>query len=124
MTANIISFVARKLGRSDLKPAAKVALGLDRPRILRMGMKVPRGEHDTVELCIISDEAGKKRRILSRVTVYVEDLRRLVREVDEERHFHPQAWIEDITGTVGEEHGTGRRTGEDQSGGTGNGGRA
>ena len=90
MTAKIVDFVARRLRGTEYRKACKVARGLDRPRFLYMGMKVPRGDRDTVELCIVSNEAGKERRILSRVTVFVDDLRHMIRELDAEEPFHLQ----------------------------------
>ena len=59
-------------------------------------MKVPRGGEDTVELCIVSNEAGKKRRILSRITVRIADLRRLLREAGEEPRYTPQLRIDQV----------------------------
>ncbi|GAA4709488.1 hypothetical protein H9L13_01155 [Sphingomonas lutea] len=94
MTGKIIDFLARRKSRNALPPA-KVAQGLDRPRFLYVGSKVPRGGRDSVELCIVSNEAGKKRRILSRVTVYIDELHHQVRAVEAEPPFTPQTWIHD-----------------------------
>ena len=96
MSGNIIDFVARRLGRAEPKRVSKVAPGFNKPRFLYMGMKVPRGGENTVELCIVSNEAGKKRRILSRVTVALADLRRLVHAADAEPPFTCQAWIDQV----------------------------
>jgi hypothetical protein len=91
MSANIVHLAERQFGKAQgLKPF-KIARCLNGPRLLYVGMKVPGESGDTVELRIVSDEAGKPRRNLSRVTLYVDDLRRLVRDVDAEPHFVPQA---------------------------------
>ena len=96
MTAKIVDFVARRLRAREYKMGCKVTRGLDRPRFLHMGSKVPRGGRDSVELCIVSNEKGKKRRILSRVTVYVDELRRMLDELDAEKPFHLQVWVHDV----------------------------
>ena len=94
MSGNIIDLVARRLGRAE--PKAKAARGYDRPRFLHMGMKVPRGGEDTVELCIVSNEAGKKRRILSRITVSIEDLREMMRALEAEKPFTVLPRIDEV----------------------------
>ena len=96
MSGNIIDLVARRLGRAEPKRRAKVARGYDRPRFLHMGWKTPRGGDDTVELCIVSNETGKKRRILSRITVSVADLREMMRATEAEKPFAPQLWIGEV----------------------------
>jgi hypothetical protein len=96
MSGNIIDLVARRLGRAEPVRKAKVTRGYDQPRFLHMGMKVPRGGEDTVELCIVSNEIGKKRRILSRITVRIDDLRRLLREAEEEPRYTPQLRIDQV----------------------------
>ncbi len=96
MSGNIVDLVARRLGRAEPKRKAKVARGYDLPRFLHMGMKVPRGGEDTVELCIVSNEAGKKRRILSRITVSVEDLREMMRALEAEKPFTIPPWIDEV----------------------------
>ena len=96
MSGKIIDLVARRLSRAEPKRTAKVARGWDRPRFLHMGFKSPRGGVDTVELCIVSNEGGKKRRILSRITVSLDDLRELVRRADAERPYAPQPWIHEV----------------------------
>ncbi len=96
MSGNIVDLVARRLGRAEPKRKAKAARGYDLPRFLHMGMKVPRGGEDTVELCIVSNEAGKKRRILSRITVSVEDLREMMRATEAEKPFTIPPWIDEV----------------------------
>jgi hypothetical protein len=88
----ILNF-SERLRRSEYRRAAKVAWNLEGSRYLHIGSKVPRGQIDTVELCIVSNEMDKDRRILSRVRVLVDDLRRLGRELDAEQRFHLQLGI-------------------------------
>jgi len=88
----ILNF-SERLRRSEYRRAAKVAWNLEGSRYLHIGSKVPRGHIDTVELCIVSNEMNKDRRILSRVSVQVDDLRRLIRELDAEQPFHLQLGI-------------------------------
>ncbi len=96
MSGNIIDLVARRLGRAEPKRKAKVARCYNRPRFLHMGYKAPRGDDDTVELCIVSNEAGKKRRILSRITVSLADLREMIRATEAEKPFAPQVRIHEV----------------------------
>ena len=53
-------------------------------------MKVPTTAGETVELRIMSNEPGKRTRNLARVTVQLDDLRRLIRELEDEPPFWPQ----------------------------------
>ena len=84
---------SERLRRSEYRRASKVAWNAEGSRYLHIGSKVARGHVDTVELCVVSNEKNKDRRILSRVSVQVDDLRRLVREVDAEQPFYLQVGI-------------------------------
>ena len=84
---------SERLRRSEYRRAFKVAWNLEGTRYLHIGSKVPRGHVDTVELCIVSNEKNKDRRILSRVSVRLDDLGRLLRELDAEQPFHLQVGI-------------------------------
>ena len=88
----ILNF-SERLRRSGYRRASKVAWNLEGSRYLHIGSKLPRGHVDTVELCIVSNEKNKERRILSRVSVQVDDLRRLIRELDAEQPFQLQVGI-------------------------------
>ena len=89
MGGNIIDLVAR-LGRPVSQKQYKSARDVQRPRILFAGMKFQIGFRDTVELRIVSDEPNKPRRNLSRVTLYVDELRQLIREIEGEPLYQPQ----------------------------------
>ena len=90
MSGTIIDLVARLTKRGERNAACKIAQGLCGERLFHVGMKVPRAEGESVELRILSNEAGRKKRNLARVTVPVDELRRLMRELEEEPPLWPQ----------------------------------
>ena len=96
MSAGIIDLVDRLSKRVERSAAYKVAKGTGGDRLFHVGMKVPTASGETVELRICSNEPGKRMRNLARVTVGLDDLRRLMRELENEPPFWPQRSLADV----------------------------
>lgn len=87
MSANIVELVSWLSNRRERSASLKVAEGTCGKRLLHVGMTVPRVTGKTVELRILSDDPGKARRNLARVTIQLDDLRRLMKELEDEAPF-------------------------------------
>jgi hypothetical protein len=84
--SNVINFLTHKRSGSPFK-VANCKRG---NRFLYFGVKCATLSGDTVEVAIISDKPQKKRRYLSRVTIHVDELRELIRQIDREQPFTAQ----------------------------------